>query len=417
MTTGFNAGLDSSDVIVRYGEEVTWNTVPAVAFQEIRLTGESLSEQKTRTRPEEIKADGFVSHALTTQVQASGGINFALSYGTYDDMLSSLLNSSFSNDLAITSVATSGIITAHDGTGSTLANLGGAGFSTNGDLFNSVVAGQWIRVSGYTAGNAATNGLYRVTAVDVANDEIQVSQTAGNGANIVDGAASTGSEVNIQGSYVRNGTEFRSFYIEKQLAAALFLFYGGSYISDGNLNAQVGGFMEGSFNFLCASESNGTSTASTGGPLAAPSGRVIDTVAGFQQLEVNDTAIAAVVQGINWTVTKNNARAQYGLGQADAQGMARGTIDVSGSMSVYFTNFDLYTLYKNETDQLVSFAALDDLGQGYIFTLPGVTLMNPQVVAGGPDTDIVSEFELEGNAGTGVYDGVIMQIDKIPAAI
>jgi hypothetical protein len=144
---------------------------------------------------------------------------------------------------------------------------------------------------------------------------------------------------------------------------------------------------------------------------------VIDTVAGFSQLEVNDTAIAAVVQGISWNVTKNNARAQYGLGQADAQGMARGTIDVSGTMSVYFTDFTLYTLYKNETDQIVSFAALDDLGQGYIFTLPGVTLMNPQVVAGGPDTDVVSEFELEGNGGSGVYDGVIMQIDKIPAAI
>jgi hypothetical protein len=106
MSTGFNAGIDSSDVIVRYGEEVTWNTVPAIAFQEIRLTGESLSEQKTRTRPEEIKADGFVSHALTTQVQASGGINFALSYGTYDDMLSSLLNSSFSSSLVTATLTT-----------------------------------------------------------------------------------------------------------------------------------------------------------------------------------------------------------------------------------------------------------------------------------------------------------------------
>lgn len=414
MSTGFNAGIDSSDVIVRYGEEVTWNTVPAIAFQEIRLTGESLSEQKTRTRPEEIKADGFVSHALTTQVQASGGINFALSYGTYDDMLSSLLNSSFSSDLAIQSVATTGIITTYDGGTTPLPNLTGAGFATNGDLFNSVVAGQWIRVSGY--GNA-NDGLYRVTAVDAANDEIQVSQTAGNGANIIDADVSVAAEVNIQGSYVRNGVAFRSFYIEKQLSATLFLFYSGSYISDGNLTAQVGGFLEGSFNFLSASEASGSSTAGTGGPVAAPTGRVIDTVAGFSQLEVNDTAIAAVVQGISWNVTKNNARAQYGLGQADAQGMARGTIDVSGTMSVYFTDFTLYTLYKNETDQIVSFAALDDLGQGYIFTLPGVTLMNPQVVAGGPDTDVVSEFELEGNGGSGVYDGVIMQIDKIPAAI
>ena len=417
MSTGFNAGIDSSDVIVRYGEEVTWNTVPAIAFQEIRLTGESLSEQKTRTRPEEIKADGFVSHALTTQVQAAGGINFALSYGTYDDMLSSLLNSTFSSDLAITSVATTGIITAYDGTTTPLPTAGGtaAGFATNdASLLDSVVAGQWIRVSGY--GNA-TDGLYRVLAVDAANDEFEVSKTAGNGPNIVDASASSGTEVNIQGSYVRNGVNFRSFYIEKQLAAALFLFYSGSYISDGNLNAQVGGFLEGTFNFLSASETSGTSTAGTGPAVAAPTGRVIDTVAGFSQLEVNDSAISAVVQGINWTVTKNNARAQYGLGAAEAQGMARGTIDVSGSMSVYFTDFTLYTLYKNETDQIVSFAALDDLGEGYIFTLPGVTLMNPTVVAGGPDTDIVSEFELEGNEGTGVYAGCIMQIDKIPAAI
>lgn len=413
MSTGFNAGIDSSDVIVRYGEEVTWNTVPAVAFQEIRLTGESLSEQKTRTRPEEIKADGFVSHALTTQVQASGGINFALSYGTYDDLLAGLLNSTFSADLAITSVATTAIITSS----LSLPNLTGQGFSTNNtSLFDSVVAGQWIRVSGFTASAGASNGLYRVTAVDAANDEIQVSATAGNGPNQV-ADASTGSEVNIQGSYVRNGVAFRSFYIEKQLSATLFLYYAGSYISGGTLNAQVGGFLEGSFDFLSASETNGTSTQSTGGPTAAPTGQVIDTVAGFQQLEVNDTAISAVVQGISWTVTKNNARAQYGLGQAAAQGMARGTIDVSGTMSVYFTDFTLYTDYKNETDRIVSFAALDNLGNGYIFTLPGVTLMNPQVVAGGPDTDIVSEFELEGNEGSGVYAGVIMQIDKIPAAI
>ena len=415
MSTGFNAGLDSSDTVVRYGEEVTWDTVPAIAFQEVRLTGESFSEQKTRTRPEEIKADGFVSHALTTQVQASGGLNFALSFGTYDDLLGGLLNSSFSADLAITSIATTGIITVYDGGTTPLPNLGGAGFATNNaSLLDSVVAGQWIRVSGYANAN---DGLYRVTAVDAVNDEIQVSQTAGNGANMVDADVSVGAEVNIQGSVLRNGVDFRSFYFEKQLAAALFLVYSGSYISDGNLTAQVGGFLEGTFNFLCASEASGTSTAGTGPAVAAPTGRVIDTVAGCSQLEQNDVAIAAVVQGISWNVTKNNARAQYGLGAANAQGMARGTIDVSGSMSVYFTDFTLYDLYKAETDQIISFAALDDTGAGYIFTLPGVTLMNPSIVAGGPDTDIVSDFELEGNEGSGVYAGVIMQIDAIPAAI
>jgi len=417
MSTGFNAGLDSSDVVVRYGEEVTWDTVPAIAFQEVRTTGESFSEQKTRTRPEEIKADGFVSHALTTQVQATGGLNFALSFGTYDDLLGGLLNSSFSTALAIQSVATTAIFTVHTTGGTPLPNLGGSGFATNhATLFDLVVPGSWIRVSGY-ATNPGNNGLFRVTAVDTTNDEIQISDTAGGGAGLVDGEVSTATEVNIQGSNLRNGVDFRSFYFEKQLAAALFLVYSGSYINDGNLNAQVGGFLEGTFNFLCASENSGTSTAGTGPAVAAPTGRVIDTVAGFSNLEVDDAAITAVVQGISWTVTKNNARAQYGLGASNAQGMARGTIDVSGTMSIYFTDFTQYALYKAETDHIISFAALDNTGAGYIFTLPGATLMNPTVVAGGPDTDIVSDFELEGNEGTGDFVGVIMQIDKIPAAI
>jgi len=405
VSTDFNAGIDSSDVVVRYGEEVTWNAVPAIAFTEVRLTGESFSEQKTRTRPEEIKADGFVAHALTTQVQATGGLNFALSFSTYDDLLEGLLNGDFTTDLTIDA------ITVDTSVSLTLAG-GGVGFtSTLSGKFDAIVEGQWIRTAGWAL--STSNGIFRVVRIVTgASPELEVSATAGDGAGLVV-ETSVGGE-RFRGKMLRNGTAFHSYFFEKQLAAALFLVYSGSYISDGNLTAQVGGFLEGTFNFLCASEATGTATAGTGPAIAAPSGRVIDTVAGFSNLEVNDVAIAAVVQGISWNVTKNNARAQYGLGAAAAQGMARGTIDVSGSMSVYFVDFTLYDLYKAETDQIVSFRALDDTGAGYIFTLPAVTLMNPQVVAGSPDTDVVSEFELEGNGGSGDYDGVIMQIDSIP---
>ena len=411
MSTDFNAGIDSSDVIVRYGEEVTWDAVPAIAFQDVRLTGESFAEQKTRTRPEEIKADGFVSHALTTQVQATGGLNFALSFGTYDDLLEGLLNGDFTTDLTLDAITTDVTVDA------TLAVSGGIGFtSTLSGKFDSIAEGQWIRVSGWVAPDAGVNGIYRVTNVEAgASPELEVSATAGDGATLAaeDGAESVGAEF-FRGKMLRNGVSFHSYFFEKQLSSALFLVYSGSYISDGNLTAQVGGFLEGTFNFLCASEASGTSSAGTGPSNPAPTGRVIDTVAGFSNLEQNDVAISAVVQGISWTVTKNNARAQYGLGQAEAQGMARGTIDINGTMSVYFTDFVLYDLYKAETDQIISFRALDDTGEGYIFTLPGVTLMNPTIVAGGPDTDVVSEFVLEGNGGSGDYDGVVLQVDAIP---
>lgn len=421
MTTGYNAGIDSSDVTVSFIEEVTWNVVPTTpTFQYVRLTGEGLSETKSRARPGEIRASGDAAHAITQQVEAGGTLNFAFSYGTYDEWLCASINAdSFPADLAITSVATTGIITAYDGSTTALPNLTGAGFATNNaTLLDSVAAGQWIRVSGY--GNA-TDGLFRVTAVDTTNNEVQVSQTEGNGANIVDASASTGSEVNIQGSFVRNGTTVNTFQIEKQLAAALFLNYGGCYVTSTNISAQVGNFMEGSFEFFAAQEAKGTTTLSTGGtPTAAPSGNVIDTVAGFQKLEVGGAAIAAVAQGIDFTINKEGARGQYGLGSAAAQGLGRGTITVNGTLSIYFTDFTLYDLYKNETDSLVSFAAIDQAGDGYIFTMPAATLMNPAIVAGGPDTDVVSEFELEGNpapASDTVYSGVTLQIDKIPAAI
>ena len=413
MSTNFNAGIDSSNVVMRYGEEAIWDAVPAIAFTEVRLTGESFSEQKTRTRPEEIKADGFVSHALTTQVQATGGLNFALSFGTYDDLLEGLLNGDFTADLAIDAITVDIVVDA------TLAG-GGIGFtSTLTDKFNTIVEGQWFRTSGWVSGGLAVNGIYRaVRVVTGASPELEVSATAGDGGTLaaLDSEVSVGDE-KFRGKMLRNGVVFHSYFFEKQLSPSLFLRYSGSYINDGNLTAQVGGFLEGTFNFLCASETSDSSTAGTGPANGAPAGRVIDTVAGFSNLEVNDVAISAVVQGISWTVTKNNARAQYGLGQAEAQGMARGTIDVSGTMSVYFTDFVLYQLYKDETDQIISFRALDDQGEGYIFTLPGVTLMNPTVVAGGPDSDVVSEFALEGNGGSGDYDGVIMQIDSIPSGV
>ena len=413
MSTDFNAGIDSSDVVVRYGEESVWDADPSIVFTEVRLTGESFSEQKTRTRPEEIKADGFVSHALTTQVQATGGLNFALSFATYDDLLEGLLNGNFTSDLALDAITTDVVVDA------TLAG-GGIGFtSTLSGKFDSLTEGQWFRMSGWVSTGLGVNGIYRVVRIVAGGSpELEVSATAGDGGTLaaLDTEVSVGAE-KFRGKMLRNGVAFHSYHFEKQLAASLFLVYSGSYINDGNLTAQIGGFLEGTFNFLCASETSGTSTLSAGPANSAPAGRVIDTVAGFSNLEVNDVAISAVVQGISWTVTKNNARAQYGLGAANAQGMARGTIDVSGTMSVYFTDFVLYDLYKAETDQIISFRALDDQGEGYIFTLPGVTLMNPTVVAGGPDSDVVSEFALEGNGGSGDYDGVIMQIDSIPDGV
>lgn len=399
MSTNFNAGLDSSDVVMSYGEEVAWGELPAVQFKQIRMTGEGFREQKTRARPEEIQPKGYVEHAITQSVAAEGSLNFAFSYRTYDDMLAGLLNGTWQTPLAINSAG-------NDIEASTSLSGGAHGFtSSTASKFAGVRPGQYIKTFGFT--NAANNGIFRV--VSASGTEIRVA-----GSPLQAETPSTGTQA-IRGSTLRNGVDIHTFTFQKQLASALFLLYSGAYVSEGNLSAQQGNFMEGAFSFLVKDERKATTNQSTGAVQPAPTGRVIDTVEGVRNLMVNDAPIEAVTQGIDITVTKNNARAQYGIGNASAQGMARGTIEVSGTMSMYFLNFDMYDLYKAETDQIVSFAAIDNTGGGYVITLPAATLMNPQIVAGGPDTDLLAEFELEGNPGTGAYDGVVIQIDRLPA--
>lgn len=392
MSTGFNAGIDSSNVVVSYAEEAVWATDPAIAFQEVRLTGEGFSSTKSRTRPNEIRSDGQASHAITTQVEASGTLNFALSVGTYDDLLEGLLNGTWV-DTTIAGVA-----------GDISAVAVGNKLVAGASKWDGLVAGQWVKLAGF--GPAANNGYHRV--ISITSTDLVFSS-----ASVIVDDTPANEDASVSGSILRNGTDIHTYYFQKQLAANLFFVYPGSYISSGSISASVGGFIEGSFEFLVESETKGTTDASTGTANTAPTGRVIDTVAGFSSLAVDDDAITEVAQSIEFTLTKDNARAQYGLGSPNAQGMARGTISVAGSLSTYFGSFDLYDDYTNEVDRFISFRALDDQGTGYIFTIPAATLMNPSVVAGGPDTDVLAEFELEGNpALSGVYQGFTLQIDR-----
>jgi hypothetical protein len=306
MTTNYSAAIDTSDIVLAYCEEVTWGTSPTTNYTALRVTGESLSESKQRTRPAEINPSGVVSHALTTQVAVEGAINFALSATTFDAFIAAALNSAF-------------------------------------------------------AGNS-----------------------------------------------VSNATAVTTFTIQKQLAAALFLQYAGCYVTSFSLNAAVGGFVEGSFGLIAKNEATGIATLGTVD--AAPVGRVIDTVAGVAGLELNGTPLTVPIQSLQLNLTKQNARSQFAIGSSASQGLGRGTIDLNGTVSMYFKDFTMYNLYKSETDVSLELDLLDDLGAGYHLTLPAVTLMNPSIVAGGPDTDVMAEFQLEGNPDE---NNVILTIDQV----
>jgi hypothetical protein len=106
QTTSYQAGAESTFAQLAYIQEAAWGITPATPkLTGIRFTGESLRGQKTRQRPGENNPSRAASAAVTMDESAGGGVNFALSYGTYDDLLAGL----FGNDWA-TNALTNGLL-------------------------------------------------------------------------------------------------------------------------------------------------------------------------------------------------------------------------------------------------------------------------------------------------------------------
>ncbi len=397
-TTGYNAAaIETTDVVMSYGLEATWAQPPATTFQAWRMTSEGMAGKKTRSRPDEINDSAQVSTAVTTQEGADGAINFALSYGTYDDAFCSLLNSSWSNTLNIVGVG---------GDIAFVAQAGGNKItSTTNSKFQNVLVGQYIKVMGCAAAPDG-NGAAFFVKVDSKPD----NQTL-----IVSGKAlvaesPTGTAVSIRGSMIRNSNVVQTLFIQKKLGAAGYLTYPGSFASGGNIDCQQGQFTSGSITYIAKIENKATVDSSTGGVLPAPAGPVIDPIAGMQALTLNGTAIAASVNSMKLQFQKQGAAAHYALQSAGAVMITKGKLEVTGTTEIYFADFTLYDRFKSEAMDPLSFRQVDATGSAYVLTMLKAALMNPKVTAGGPGRPVVASFELEGNPDPAT--GATFQMDR-----
>jgi hypothetical protein len=397
-TTSYQAGSEANNVQLSYGVESVWGTVPATTFQAIRFTSETLASTKTRNRPQEVATTREMAAAVTVQVSGGGGVNFALSYGTYDDMLSALLGNDWGAVQTLAGIAGDVSITNLTGTTATLA-------STLGTKFSGIALGQWIRTLGFT--NATNNDIWRVTA-RASNSSMTLTKATA-GAPVTETPAGTAAQVRAQ--TIANGTQFKSLFFQKKLGASLWLNYPGVYPSDCTLSGGVGQFLNGAFTLLAQQELSAVADASTGGVLAAPAGRVHDPVGGFVGVFQNEAKLAATVDTFSLKIANTGAALEFGMGSAAAAGVLMGTLEVTGSMKLYFKDFTLYARYLAETQGALEFITKDATGNAYVITLPAATLMNPQIVAGGVGQAVFATFQIEGNPQA---TGGTIQIDKLP---
>lgn len=390
-TTDYAAAIDTGDLIMAYAPEAVWSEKPAVAFQDIRLDGEGFSSNKNRVRPDEIDPSGQASAAITTKVESPGSINFSVSAGTHNELIASSIGGVFSTPLTITATT---IAAVADGFTDSANGFTGA---------DAPAVGQMVKIAGFTTTGLAANGIYRV--VTVAAGKITTSP-------VPPATKIAGDSVTVKGSMCRNGITFQSFFFQKGLAADKFLQYAGAWPTGGSLEVGVGDYLKGTLAFLNQAESKSDTDGSTGAHTAAPTGKIVDSINGIGTILRNGVAIAAVIQKISAKWNKEKARAQYGIGSANAQGMGKGKLLVNGGLSSYFKDFSLYDEFINETEGALGFPALDNTGKGYYITFCNATIMNPKIVCGGSGQDVVAEFEIEGNPDTtGTYGYKTIQID------
>lgn len=399
-TNSYLAGTDSNDLELSFAPEVTWGTSPSGsgAYQKFRVNSESLSEQRNRSRPGEIRSDWQVSAATTQDVQARGGLQFGISYGNTDELIAGMLTGAWTADLNIVATGIAAAQTASDGSVGTFT-----GVATD---FADVTVGQWIRVAGFST--AGANGFFRVTAK--ATDGSQITVAPGP----ADDAGGSAETITINGSMLRNAKTLTTFSIQKRLSSSLGFIYPGTLFTGGQINAQRGQFFSGTLDGLCKDETKAAAEVGSN-PLSAPTAKVMNTVGHFRSLNVDGEATTSKIMSLNTTITREGAAMAFALGSESAQGVGSvGGLSVGISTEVYFADYDLYDAYKAETEKEFSYRVTDSQGNTYIVTIPVVVLSTSTITAGGPNQPVMATFE--GMADPSTTYGCTIQLDRMAAA-
>ena len=228
---------------------------------------------------------------------------------------------------------------------------------------------------------------------------------------------SAGTNVQITGSTLNNGVNFKSLFIQQKFSSSKFLRYGGCYATRITLGTSIGNFFTGAIDLVAQSEIQSATEGSTGATIAAPAGAVLDPVSGYVRMYYNDnvTAIPGTLDQLSLTLENTGAAPEYSLGgTAGSIGVLGGTFTASGSFRVYCNDFNAYNLFQSEASGDLTFFLQDKQRNSYVLSFQNVMLMC-KIQVGGPGQAVYVAIDFEGNPDA--VNGGTFQIDRHPPPI
>lgn len=223
----------------------------------------------------------------------------------------------------------------------------------------------------------------------------------------------------LQGAWsndvLTNGTVQDSFSIERHHADVnQFVLFRGMTPNTLELTLQSGAIVTGSFGFMGKDQApiSGT-TGLPASPTASLTNDVMNAVSGVGNILEGGVALTGTfIKSLNLSVN-NNLRARDGIGTLGSVSIGSGTLNITGTMSVYFANSTLYNKFLNGTRTSLSFTIADGAGNEYEWELPAIKFSEGTLQAGSKDAD--SMLDLGFTAIMDTVTNKMIRITRTPA--
>ena len=385
-------------------KETTWGVTPATpALIQCRMTGEALDDTTKTLTSKEIRADRMVADLVVVDESPGGDLNFEMSYGSFTDLLESLLMTTLTTPLAIVGVAAdiSTVVAA-----SPTANL----TSTTAGKFSGIVLGQKIKLGGFT--DPLNNIVYTVTHI---TDSSHISLTpTPNSAETPLLAAAT-----IGGQMGRNGITEQSYTLIKVFNDATAVTnhkFQGMRVSAASFDMKTASLLGGKFSFKGKNASMDELVPPVAGATfpAVSSTTIMNCVTNVLNITQNGASFGSTGATMSATISIDNQhREQKGIGVLGNVGVVAGQLMVKVTASQYFESKAQSVLYKNSTGFAFSFTLSDDVGNTLVFTLPRCKYDSFKENATQLDSDVMAQTTFMALADP--VTNCMIQVDFFPA--
>jgi len=368
-------------------KETTLGTTPgSPAFKEINSTSDSLQGTKTTETSNTIRADRQKDDLVVTLNEVGGDISMQLDVDNHKDYLQNMMLTDAA-DVANSPADQSSLTVAYAHATKRLT-LAGASASIITSIMDKLKPGMKFKISGHTT--AGLNTVHTVKSINATNDTIDIVDAVGSADISAAGTPVFAFNNHINGA-VSPVLHAYTFMKQYNFPSKLYHFFRGCVLNTFSFSLDPNALVEATMGVVGRSDEL-TDTAITSQSLvAAPTENLLSTG------ETIDVSAPELGSGNPYSFSlslDNQVNLARALGTFDAVGQAAFTLNVTGSLSIYFEDKEAFDQFDDEDAFPITVKLEGESEDCYIY-LPSCKITSLSLPRGGQDQFLFVEMDWE----------------------